>query len=663
MNPERPPRLAGPCPLPEILAAYSVGKLPAGQTQVVAQHIAGCDSCIEALEHIGDDDTLVVALRRHVSGSPTTDEPVPPSSFAQAEVLRLGSYDLLEKIGEGAMGVVYRARQVSFNRPVALKMAQPGQLIPPEARVRLQTEGEAIARLDHPNIVRVYACGEQDGQPYFSMELIEGQTLAQKLDGRPMPEREAAELVRTLALAVDFAHQKDVIHRDLKPANVLIAVDGSVKLTDFGLAKLLDAEAGQTRKETILGTASYMAPEQARGDVAAVGPLADVYGLGAILYETLTGKPPFRAETGAETLRQVQSQEPIPPSRLRPRLSPCLEAICLKCLEKDPHCRYASAAALADDLERWLQGRPTSARPLGPFKRCWKAVRRRPVLAGGVLACVLTGVVAGVWWGLREPSPQRRYQQRVAPLLAQLQRGEAVDLIEPGGKAPAFMVRCGKGLIKSRMTADGFTVTTPGLGLVEFLPRLTVSQYRLHAELQHDRTRFGPVGDGGVGVIFSHRYAPSPDGEQHLIAAVALNDWDHRSRGGKLQSRAMLQMAWYLDTPTDGQSPFKHRMGYPPNQTAWYPSPAGPDGILHTLVIDVNPQGITAFLGDSPGQKMGPLQPRQVIKFFDRLRAREKEARDAELEPPNHPAIGVVVSGGQCTIRRLRVVPQSQAIQ
>ncbi len=676
MNPDRPPHRLDSCPLPEVLAAYSVGKLSPEQTQAITEHVEACESCEESLEDLDNDDTLVVALQRHGPSESELDENVREvSRGARADTdrhrscpdtvagQRVGPYELREKLGQGAMGVVYKARQVGFNRLVALKMSLSGGLLGHEARARFRIEGEAIARLKHPNIVCVYDCGEHDGQPYFSMELVEGQSLSQKLGMGPLAEKKAAELVRTLARAVAFAHEQEVIHRDLKPANVLLDADGAVKLTDFGLAKLLDAEVGQTQRETVLGTASYMSPEQARGDLSAVGRLADVYGLGAILYETLTGRPPFRSGSRAETLHQVQTLDPVPPSKLRLRLCRSLEAICLKCLEKDPRRRYASATALAEDLERWMENRPTRARPVGPLLRCWKAVQRRPALAPSVLACVLAITMAALWWSLCEPTLEQRYEQRVAPLLAQLQHGETVDLIQPEGNIPAFMVRCGDGITKVRMTADGFIVTTPGLGLVELLPRVPISDYRIHAELRHDRTRFGPVGDAGVGVTFTGRHVNSPDGGQHVVAAVGLNDWDQRQHDKKLQSRAMLQLVWYLDTPTDGENPFKHRLLYPPKRTAWYPSPVGSEGIMHTLVIDVHPEATTAELGDCPGQKMGPLLPAHFLTFSSKLHAGTKEVKDVEIDPLNQPAIGVLVSGGQCTIRRLRIVPQPQATQ
>ncbi len=663
MNAERPPHALDTCPAADVLTAYSVGKLPVEQTRTIAEHVERCRRCEDALDRVDSDDTLVAALQRHVP-RPTTGDLVREAFRGAAgdpglSRGRMGPYELLEKIGQGAMGVVYRARQVRLNRLVALKVALTGGLVPVEALARFRTESESIARLAHPNIVCVHDCGEQDGQPYFSMELVEGQSLAEKLRQGPLSEQEAAELVQTLAGAVAFAHRQEVIHRDLKPANVLLASDGTVKLTDFGLAKLLDVEGGQTQREAVLGTASYMAPEQASGNLAAVGPLADVYGLGAILYEALTGRPPFRAATRSETLRQVQTQAPLAPSRLRPRLSRCLEAICLKCLEKEPHDRYSGAAALADDLERWRQHRPTLARPVGPLLRCGKAIRRRPRLAAAVaLGAMAVVALAVVWTAL---APERRYQRRVAPLLARLERGEAVELIEPGKDLPPFRVRCGEGTTRVQRTADGLTIRSPVLGLVEFLPRVPPARYRLHAELRHDETFYGPFRDAEVGVSFSHRSVFASNGGHHVIATVSLNDWDRRNNRGREQSRATTHLLWHLDTPVDSPFPDKHRLCYPPRHNAWY-NPTAPGKDWHTIVLDVGPEGATAILGDSPGQTMRLPAPDLFDWFSRTLRERQAEASGVDFGPLNQPAIGVLVIEGQCTLRRLRIVPQPEAV-
>jgi WD40 repeat protein len=312
-------------------------------------------------------------------------------------------YEILGELGRGGMGVVYKARQKGLGRLVALKMVLVGGHAGPEELARFRTEAEAIARLQHPNIVQIYEVGEHDGLPFFSLEFCPGGSLDRELDGTPLRPREAAALAERLARAVDAAHAKGVVHRDLKPANVLLAENGIPKVTDFGLAKRLDT-AGQTASGAILGTPSYMAPEQAEGK-RLVGPAADIYALGALLYEFLTGRPPFRAETPLDTVRQVISDEPVPPSRLRPTLPRDLETICLKCLQKDPGKRYASARALGNDLSRFLHGEPIKARPIGPVARLWRWCKRRPLVAGlaaAIASLLLFVAVAGPWVSYRQ---------------------------------------------------------------------------------------------------------------------------------------------------------------------------------------------------------------------------------------------------------------------
>jgi eukaryotic-like serine/threonine-protein kinase len=289
------------------------------------------------------------------------------------------------------MGVVYQARQVGLKRVVALKMVLAGAHASNEDLARFRIEAEAAARLQHPNIVPIYEIGEYHGCPYFSLEFLEGGNLAGRLGGKPWRCRPAAELVETLARAIHAAHERGIIHRDLKPANVLLAADGTPKISDFGLAKKLDAEAGAnpgplTHNFAVFGTPSYMAPEQAEGRTQEVGPRTDVYALGAILYELLTGRPPFQAGTAVETVLRLLEDEPVPPRHLNAGVARDLEAICLKCLEKEPGRRYPSAQHLARDLHRFLSGEPVSARRPGVLGRLGRWMRRRPALAGTLLA-------------------------------------------------------------------------------------------------------------------------------------------------------------------------------------------------------------------------------------------------------------------------------------
>jgi serine/threonine-protein kinase len=286
------------------------------------------------------------------------------------------------------MGVVYRARHLRLNRPVALKMLLAGAYAEPAERERLQREAQAVAALGHPNIVQVHDVGDVEGRPYFTMELVEGGDLAEQIRGVPQPARQAAALVATLAEAIQAAHQSGIVHRDLKPGNILLTRDGTPKVTDFGLARRLEVGGGLTLTGVPVGTPSYMAPEQVRGERRATGPATDVYALGAILYELLTGRPPFRAESGAATLQQVLTDEPVAPARLNPRVPRDLTTICLKCLSKEPQRRYASAAALAEDLHRFLRGEPIAARPAGLLERLARWARRRPA-AAALLAVTL----------------------------------------------------------------------------------------------------------------------------------------------------------------------------------------------------------------------------------------------------------------------------------
>jgi serine/threonine-protein kinase len=288
----------------------------------------------------------------------------------------VANYEIVGLLGRGGMGVVYKARQSRLDRLVALKMILAGAHAGPDDLVRFRSEAEAVAKLQHPNVVQIYEVGEAGGRPYLSLEFIGGGSLAQKLNGTPLPAPQASVLVETLARAVHLAHLRGVIHRDLKPANVLLTEDGTPKITDFGLAKRLDRETGHTRSGTIMGTPSYMAPEQAGGRVKEITPATDVYALGAILYEMLTGRPPFKAETPIETIYQVLDREPAPPRLLNAKVDRDLEAICLKCLEKDPRHRYPSAQALAEDLAHYQSGEPTSVRSFNMLDRLARTLER-----------------------------------------------------------------------------------------------------------------------------------------------------------------------------------------------------------------------------------------------------------------------------------------------
>jgi WD40 repeat protein len=364
----------------------------------------------------GPDDATIAA-----PASPHERLTLGPDAAANAvapgETVRyFGDYELVAEIARGGMGVVYRARQVSLNRAVALKMILAGQLASEQDVRRFRAEAEAAAQLDHPGIVPIHEIGEHQGQQYFSMGYIEGTSLAERLAAGPIEPRAAAELVRQVAEAVQYAHEHGVIHRDLKPGNILLDRSGRPRVTDFGLAKRVAADSSLTATGQVMGTPSFMPPEQAGGRTGAIGPAADVYALGAILYSLVTGRPPFQAAGVMETLLQVLEREPVPVRQLNAAVPKDLETIGLKCLEKEPQRRYASARELAADLQRFLDGRPIVARPVTGRERLVKWARRQPIIAGLTAAVVLVSLigVAGIIWQWRSAVTAQRESGRLA---------------------------------------------------------------------------------------------------------------------------------------------------------------------------------------------------------------------------------------------------------
>jgi tetratricopeptide (TPR) repeat protein len=326
----------------------------------------------------------------HARPRPHTDLPWP----------EIPGYELREKLGEGGMGVVFLACQIGLNRPVAIKMIRGGSQARPDLFTRFRIEAEAVARLRHPHIIQIFDIGEAEGLPYVSLELLEGGSLDDRLGGTPRPGREAAELLSTLAEALQVAHDAGIVHRDIKPSNVLFTRDGVPKITDFGLAKRMESDSRQTETGAVMGSPSYMAPEQAQGHTKDVGPAADVYALGAILYEMLTGRPPFKGVTPIETIRQVVETEVVPPSRLVPKIDRDLETICLKCLNKEPAKRYESARALAEDLARYRAGETIHARRTPLVERGWKWTKRSPAAAALIAVGLMLSLGLIVWGAL-----------------------------------------------------------------------------------------------------------------------------------------------------------------------------------------------------------------------------------------------------------------------
>jgi WD40 repeat protein/predicted Ser/Thr protein kinase len=372
----------------------STGKCPQCGTQLFGDAAAGlCPRCLGALGLVGEPDDGH-ASRLH----------------------RLGDYELIEEIARGGMGVVYKARQVSLNRIVAVKVVLHGPFSSPQFAQRFRTEAAVVAGLQHPNIVAIHEVGQAGDDQFFSMEYIEGKNLADLVREKPLPAFRAAEYLKRIADAVQYAHEHGVLHRDLKPSNVLLDVFGEPRITDFGLAKLLDSDAELTTTGQVLGSPAYIAPEQAAGKLHEVAPVSDIYSLGAILYHLLTSRPPFQGETLPEILLQVQASEPVPPRSLNPSVPVDLQTICLKCLQKEPSRRYASARELSADLGRFLANEPIHARAVTPAERLWLWGKRRPVLAALILALhlvVLLGIV-GVLWQWRRAEGQRHVAEGYA---------------------------------------------------------------------------------------------------------------------------------------------------------------------------------------------------------------------------------------------------------
>ncbi len=395
-------------------------------------------------------------------------------------------YEIIKELGRGAMGVVYKARQLALNRVVALKMVLAGQHAGAKVLLRFQIEAEAVAHLQHPNIVQIFEVGEEKGCPFFALEFVEGGTLTDWIGGKGLAPRDAAWVAHKLAQAMDCAHRNGVVHRDLKPDNILVAVSSQStngrppltacvpKVSDFGLAKRQE-DSGQTQAGSIMGTPSYMAPEQAEGRNDLVGPAADIYALGAILYDLITGRPPFKGKTVLETLQQVKKMEPVAPRRLCPNLPRDLDTICLKCLEKAPGKRYASAQDLAEDLRRFQAGEPILARQTPYWERALKYCKRRPATAGlvGLTCLTLLGLLVGgyVYAGV---------ESRRARLMDALRKNAEEKRGSREGTCPERRAAC-----PGRRAAPG---GREGKGFCRKKLRLRASSGRCHADPHWQRT-------------------------------------------------------------------------------------------------------------------------------------------------------------------------------
>jgi serine/threonine-protein kinase len=483
------------------------------------------------------------------------------------------------------MGEVYRAVHVKTERVVAVKFVHRRYAGDPAQLARFDTEVKALARSEHPNVVAIHEVGESGGRPYFTMEYLGGGTLAELARRGPVDFKEAARLVAAAAEGIAAAHAVGVLHRDLKPGNVLLADDGTPKVGDFGLAKLADAATRMTTSGDVIGTPAYMAPEQAAGQGTRVDERADVYGLGAVLYELLTGHQPFKGKDRSETLRLVQARPPEPPGRVRPDVPAGLAAVCLKCLEKDPALRYHSAQALADDLNQWLAGDETVGRPAGRLRRAWRGVvRHRLKVAAGLLLLA----VAAAFWFTRTPDPREEIERKLA-------RGEEVVLVAEKGpprwsewvEGPVVLAESGQ----NDGTWGFQTATTSILTLVR--DPMTDS-YRFSAELRHRRLS---ADDGGVGVFVGLGDVPArPDLRVTRYLGYEFSDY---WRDAELVMPDQLKPRHGLD----GRDHLIVRDGALTRPTwlsersfPFTPTHLPPNG-WRTIVVDVTPVGVTVYWG------------------------------------------------------------------
>jgi serine/threonine protein kinase len=557
-------------------------------------------------------------------------------------------YQILGELGRGGMGVVYKAWMVNLKRVVALKMTLAGAHAGPAELARFRTEAEAMARLQHPNFAQIYGFGEHAGQPFIVMEFIDGGNLEEKLT-RFMPAfsaREAALLAETLARAVDFMHSRGFVHRALRPADVLLTTEGVPKIIDFGLAKLVGREAPEedpNPEGAIIGVPSYMAPEQARGQADKIGPLVDIYALGGILYELLTGLPPFRGETGLDTLQMVLSCAPTNIRLLQPKVPRDLEAICAKCLRKEPGERYPRAAALAEDLHRFLRGQPVRARPAGPVRRLRLWIGRQPATAS--LAAALVLVVAGALALVAIPSEEFEPRTDLASPResGRLKAGHAVTLIGMTGP-PAWyaLLVSGTPVMVSTAPGDLFTLTTSyDFSLLELLPDPQQQRYRYSAEV-----RFNPSSPhfGAAGIFFAQSKRETAKGRVYSFCKLSLL----HDLGSRSDNLVQFGIQAYLE-PVRGQPSFNSHM-----VTLQRHLPRAKATEWRRLAVEVRPELIRVWWdGRFLGQVSSSALRKAAEQTFSLNATRFGQKLRANFTP--RMGLGLYIQGGSASFRNVTV--------
>jgi tRNA A-37 threonylcarbamoyl transferase component Bud32 len=573
----------------------------------------------------------------------------------------LPGYILLRKIKGGGQGVVFRAWQKDLGRVVALKVIRLENADDPRSRELFRNEAQAVARLEHPHVIRLYEYGETDEGPYFTMEFAEGGSLAQRLPTaqtprRPLPPREAAVLLVTLARAMEYVHGRGIVHRDLKPANVLFAADGTPKVADFGLVKWLSRDTTLIGPGRVAGTLSYMAPEQTGGKREEVGAPADVYGLGAILYECLTGQPPFRHEGDPlAVLARLRSEPPLPPRQLEPAIPQDLETICLKCLEKKPEHRFRDAGQLADRLERYLRGEPIPERPPRWYQKTWRTALRRPVASVLLLfACLLLAAAPFAAHYLDPDRPRKEIRARLA---------EGKPFVFPNeGELPGpFRLLAGPpGMLSRAPRQKGFTADTHDFALLELIDDPGRDSYRFSVEIRHD----GAAGLARIGPYISYLQQQDETGDRRLgLLAFTFADRGDRAFDRRGTPKAEVDPRFILCRLKNGDVHLHELPPLSPAHPFTPKAPVGHPGPWRKLAVEVRPTGIRVFWREG-----GTL--RKIFDIPAEHLAREIETYKACLPAgdvhdfDNFPyvftpraGVGLLVIGCRAAIRNVTLEP------
>jgi serine/threonine-protein kinase len=586
--------------------------------------------------------------------SPEAAVELPPedaSVYAKADDLpHVEGYEVLDVLGRGGMGVVYRARDIALGRTVALKMLRSGIWADHQEIQRFYREAQAAAQLNHPNLVPVYEVGQHGALHYFSMAFVGGGTLADHMD-RFRDPKTAVALMEKVARAVQYAHCHHILHRDLKPSNILLGEQGEPLVSDFGLAKMLDSGLALTRPGDVVGTPLYMAPEQATGRSDQVSPASDIWALGVILYELLTGQRPFGGKSREDLLRDIQAADPPRPRSVQSKLSTELETICLKCLEKEPSRRYPTAEALADDLARWQAGEPILAKQAPWQRRWWRKVRRHPIVctAVGVLALALAGGLGALHY--TDPNRDLKAMQNM------LSRGTPVTLIEDTGPPRWSHWQTGEAGTGIDPRDGCFFVQTAVFTLLELMPDPQVPRYRFRAEVRHDAALSN---SGEVGLYFAHEKLAGPEGPADSFLALSFADGANslkvaKDARGRIFRRATLDYRYYREAKVDRN--YRALISDPNTAAVKLYAPPGPGEQprpWRSLAVEVTPDEVRVFWEN----QLFALMSRQDLERCSNEWLRHTaETKDLTFRFNPRGALGLLIFSGAAYCRNAVIEP------